>query len=81
MSRTAFRSAIDNRVVAPSAHSPSSARMSRRNASGAGAKPSADWLPSGTVPDSLKAFQAALQGSGVEVRMADWYAARLLAKK
>ena len=47
----------------------------------AGAKPSADWLPSGTVADSLKAFQAALQGSGVEVRMADWYAARLLAKK
>ena len=47
----------------------------------AGAKPSADWLPSGTVADSLKAFQEALQGSGVEVRMTDWYAPRLLAKK
>jgi L-ascorbate metabolism protein UlaG (beta-lactamase superfamily) len=46
-----------------------------------GAKPSADWLPSGTVADSLTAFHAALQGSGVEVRMADWYAARLLAKR
>jgi len=47
----------------------------------AGAKPSADWLPSGTVADSLQTFQAGLQGSGVEVRMADWYATPLLAKK
>jgi len=46
-----------------------------------GAKPPTDWLPTGTVADSLQAFQAALQGSGVEVRTPDWYAARLLARK
>jgi hypothetical protein len=33
------------------------------------------------VADSLKAFQAALQGSGIDVRVPDWYAPQLLAKK
>lgn len=46
-----------------------------------GARPSADWLPTGTLADSLQAFQTALRGSGIEVRSPDWYASRLLAGK
>jgi L-ascorbate metabolism protein UlaG (beta-lactamase superfamily) len=45
-----------------------------------GAKPPTDWLLSGTVADSLKAFGTALKGSGVDVRLPDWYAARLAPK-
>jgi L-ascorbate metabolism protein UlaG (beta-lactamase superfamily) len=38
-------------------------------------KPSSDWLPGGlTVADSLRAFQTALKGEPVEVRLPDWYA-------
>lgn len=35
--------------------------------------PSANWLPSGTVAESLRAFETALAGSSVEVRLPDWY--------
>ena len=34
-----------------------------------------EWLTSPTVADSLQAFRNALSGSGVEVRLPDWYAA------
>ncbi len=36
--------------------------------------PPAGWLPDGlTVPASLRAFEDALAGSGITVRMTDWY--------
>jgi len=37
--------------------------------------PSANWLPGGTLADSLRTFQTAMAGTGVEVRLPDWYAA------
>ena len=33
------------------------------------------WLSTSTVAESLQAFQAAMAGSGVDVRLPDWYAA------
>jgi L-ascorbate metabolism protein UlaG (beta-lactamase superfamily) len=37
--------------------------------------PAPVWLTTPTVADSLQAFKKALSGSGVEVRLPDWYAA------
>ena len=37
--------------------------------------PPPDWLPTATVADSLQAFRNGPAGSGVEVRLPDWYAA------
>jgi L-ascorbate metabolism protein UlaG (beta-lactamase superfamily) len=44
------------------------ARITKTAASG-------EWLTTGTVAESLQAFQAAMVGSGVEVRLPDWYSA------
>ena len=35
--------------------------------------PAPGWLTMPTVADSLQAFRNALAGSGVEVRLPDWY--------
>jgi L-ascorbate metabolism protein UlaG (beta-lactamase superfamily) len=43
------------------------ARITKTTASG-------EWLTTPTVADSLQAFKNALAGSGVEVRLPDWYA-------
>src|SRR5688572_8955445 len=43
------------------------ARITKTTASG-------EWLTTPTVADSLQAFRNALAGSGVEVRLPDWYA-------
>ena len=37
-------------------------------------KATGEWLTTPTVADSLQAFKNALAGSGVEVRLPDWYA-------
>ena len=36
-------------------------------------KATGEWLTTATVADSLQAFRTALAGSGVEVRLPDWY--------